>query len=173
MWATLINNCTYSWLLITRTLANLNQNRFPLDFLHTFTVILPTVTWTLDNSNLLLTRSNFCFPSDHFYAVLPSLTWTIFLSMWQVETELSSKTLNLFQNNHVFLVFTFLWVQYKCTMFSAVLWSVHDTCATFLTNLIPLLLVYCFELLITYTFSNFPGRFELLRVDCSINLYIA
>ena len=128
MWATLINNCTYSWLLITRTLANLNQNRFPLDFLHTFTVILPTVTWSLDNSNLLLTRSNFCFPSDHFYAVLPSLTWTIFLSMWQVKTELSSKTLNLFQNNHVFLVFTFLWVQYKCTMFSTVLWSVHDTC---------------------------------------------
>ena len=37
---------------------NSNQNQFPLDFLHTFTVILPTVTRTLDDSNLLLTRSN-------------------------------------------------------------------------------------------------------------------
>ena len=27
---------------ITRTLANSNQNRFPLDFRHTFTVILPS-----------------------------------------------------------------------------------------------------------------------------------
>ena len=35
--------------------ANLNQNQFPLDFLHTFTVILPSATRTLDNSNLLLT----------------------------------------------------------------------------------------------------------------------
>ena len=31
--------------------ANSNQNRFPLDFRHTFTVILPFVTRTLDNSN--------------------------------------------------------------------------------------------------------------------------
>ena len=29
--------------------ANSKQNRFPLDFLHTFTVILPSVTPTLDN----------------------------------------------------------------------------------------------------------------------------
>ena len=41
----------YSRLPITRTLANSNQNRFPLDFRHTFTVILPSVTRTLDNSN--------------------------------------------------------------------------------------------------------------------------
>ena len=45
----------YSRLPITRTLANSNQNRFPLDFRHTFTVILPSVT-----------RTNFCFPSGHF-----------------------------------------------------------------------------------------------------------
>ena len=37
-----------------------------MDFLHTFTVILPSVTRTLDNSNLPLTRSNFRFPSGHF-----------------------------------------------------------------------------------------------------------
>ena len=48
--------------------ANTNQNRFPLDFLHTFTIILPSVTWTLDS------RSKFCFRSDHFYINLPSIT---------------------------------------------------------------------------------------------------
>ena len=37
--------------LIQLTLADSNQNRFPLDFFHTFTVILPSVT-----------RSNFLFP---------------------------------------------------------------------------------------------------------------
>ena len=41
----------YSRLPITRTLANSNQNRFPLDLCHTFTVILPSVTRNLDNSN--------------------------------------------------------------------------------------------------------------------------
>jgi len=34
-----------------------NQNRFSLDFCHTFTVILPSVPRTLDNSNLPLRRS--------------------------------------------------------------------------------------------------------------------
>ena len=41
-----------SRLPITWTLANSNPNRFPLDFLHTFTAILLSVTWTRDNSNL-------------------------------------------------------------------------------------------------------------------------
>ena len=31
--------------------ANSNQNRFPLEFRHTFTVILPSVTRTPDNFN--------------------------------------------------------------------------------------------------------------------------
>ena len=34
--------------------------------------------FTLGNSNLPLTRSNFCFLSDHFYISLPSITWTVF-----------------------------------------------------------------------------------------------
>ena len=38
----------------------------PLDFRHIFTVILPLVTWTLDNSNLPLTQTNFHSPSGHF-----------------------------------------------------------------------------------------------------------
>ena len=37
--------------VIQSTPDNSNQNRFPLDFRHTFTVILPSVTRTLDNSN--------------------------------------------------------------------------------------------------------------------------
>ena len=45
---------------------NSNQNRFPLDFLHSL------LFFTLDNSNLPLTRSNFCFPSDQFYTILLS-----------------------------------------------------------------------------------------------------
>ena len=54
--------------------ANTNQSQFPLDFPCTFTVILALVTQTLDNSNLPLTRSNFCFPSGHFYIILPLIT---------------------------------------------------------------------------------------------------
>ena len=51
-------------------LSNSNQNRFPLNFLHTFTVILPSAaTRALVNSNLSVTRSNFCFPSDHFHII--------------------------------------------------------------------------------------------------------
>ena len=68
----------YSRLPITRTLADSNQNRFPLGFPHTFTVIIPSVTRTLDNSILPQTRSYFCFPSDHFYIMLPSITQTTF-----------------------------------------------------------------------------------------------
>ena len=67
----------YSRLAITRTLANSNQNRFPVDFFHTYTVILTSVTWVLDNSNLPLTRSYFCFPSDDLYIILPSITGTM------------------------------------------------------------------------------------------------
>ena len=40
--------------------------RFPVDCVHTFTVILPSLTRTLDNSNLSLTRTNFHFPSSNF-----------------------------------------------------------------------------------------------------------
>ena len=48
-----------------------------MDFLHTFTIILLSLTRTLDNSNLPLTRSNFCFPSDHSYINSPSITRTM------------------------------------------------------------------------------------------------
>ena len=45
--------------------ANSNQNRFPLALSHTIAAILPSVTRTLDYSNLPLTRTNFRFPSAH------------------------------------------------------------------------------------------------------------
>ena len=85
-----------SWLPITRTLANSNQNRFPLDLRHTFTVSLPSVTRTLANSKLPLTRSSFCFPSDHFYIILPSITRMMFWALKSQEKNslLASQTLN-------------------------------------------------------------------------------
>ena len=46
--------------------SNSNQNRFFVVFVHTFTAILPSVTRTLDNSNLSLTGTNFHFPSSNF-----------------------------------------------------------------------------------------------------------
>ena len=70
-WTSEVN---YSRLTIIRTLSNSNQNGFPLDFFHTFTVLLPWVTRILDNSKLPPTRSNFYFPSDHFHTILPSIT---------------------------------------------------------------------------------------------------
>ena len=51
--------CLYSRLPITQNLAL-------VDFFHTFTVILPSVTRTFDNSNLSIARSNFHFRSGHF-----------------------------------------------------------------------------------------------------------
>ena len=101
----------YSRLSITRTLANSdlacansNQSWFLLDFLLTFAVILPSITWTLDNSNLPLTRSDFCFPSDHIYIILPSILEPCYKRVTSQEKKncvLKSETLNLFQNNCV------------------------------------------------------------------------
>ena len=56
----------FSWecLNIFATGCSSNQNRFSLDFLHTSVTLDNSIT--LDNSNPTLTRSNFCFPSDHF-----------------------------------------------------------------------------------------------------------
>ena len=63
---------------ITRTLANSNPRltRTKTDFPWIPSYIY--CNFTLDNSNLPLTRSNFCFPSDHFYIILLSITRTMF-----------------------------------------------------------------------------------------------
>ena len=54
-------------------------------------------TRTLHKSNLPLTWSNFCFPSDHFYKTLPLITWTMFWALnksGRKNSLLASKTLN-------------------------------------------------------------------------------
>ena len=51
------------------------------------TLILPSVTRTLDNSNLPLTRSSFCFSSDHFYIILSSITRTLFWALKSREKQ--------------------------------------------------------------------------------------
>ena len=56
---------------LTRTLCYLEPESISPDFLY---CNLSSVTRTLDNSKLPLTRSNFCFPSDHFHTILPSIT---------------------------------------------------------------------------------------------------
>ena len=52
---------------------------FPwISFIHLHVnLFLPSVTRTPDNSNLRLTRTKFCFPSDHSYINLPSITRTM------------------------------------------------------------------------------------------------
>ena len=62
-----VKHCIIEWKYLTirrLRINNSNQNRFPLDFLHSFTVILPSVTRNFDNSNLPLTR--FLFPLRSF-----------------------------------------------------------------------------------------------------------
>ena len=94
----------YSCLPITRTFtrlleprANSNQNRFPQDFRHTLTVILPSVSRTPDNSNLPLTRSSFCFPLRSFLYIFTLDNSNHVLSPSEVEKTnslLASETLN-------------------------------------------------------------------------------
>ena len=78
-----------------------------MDFLHTFTIVLPGVTRTVDNSSLPLTGSNFWFPSDHSYINLPSITRTMLQApdKWK-KVYYSPKHWNYF-NNHVFFVLNF------------------------------------------------------------------
>ena len=77
--------------------ANSNQNRFPLDFRHTLTVILPSVSRTLNNSNLPLTRSSFFFPLRSFLYIFTPDNSNHVLSPSEVEKTnglLASETLN-------------------------------------------------------------------------------
>ena len=78
-----------SWLPITGTLAKLEQSWFPLDFLVTFTVILPLVLNSSPRygSNLPLTRGNF-FPFRSVpYTILSSITRNHVISAWQVRKK--------------------------------------------------------------------------------------
>ena len=160
----------HSRLPITRTLVNSNRTRFPLNFFHTYTVILPSVTRALDNSNLPLTRSFFFlpfkWPLHNFTLDLKRLTS---LSKKGKSCALQSEILNLiFYNNCVFFVFTFWSVQFDYSWTSVfVIPSVHDTCILSPFHfLVFSFSVTCFELPITPPFLDFPSSFELPGVDC-------
>ena len=93
--------------LLTRT--KVDSPGFP-SYIHCY--------FTLGNSNFALTRSNFCFPSDHFYNILLSITRTMFKAR---DNVIKKKLLcTVVRNNYYFLninriffVFTFLSVQCK------------------------------------------------------------
>ena len=136
--------------------ANSNQSRFSMYFLHTFTVILSSVSQTLYNSNIALTRSNFCFPSDHFY--------TIFLRSKRVISR--KKTCTEVRDNEFiskqpsqFFVFTFLSLQCKFSVHPCILCCLIEFPSHHL--LFPFLPVTFFKLPIirtleTPTFFRFP-----------------
>ena len=104
--------------------ANSNKSRFPLEFLLIFTVILPSVTRTLDNSNLPLTRSNSCFPSAHFYTILPSITRTMLYARVKSRNKPCTEVRNIdfiSKQPSEFFVFTFLSLQFKFSVHSRIL----------------------------------------------------
>ena len=148
-----------SWLLISQTLVNSNQNRFPLDSLHTFTVILPSLTQTLKNLNLPLTRSIFSSPSDNFYVVLPLTTWTM-TCFGSVTISPKKWEMNLFQNDHVFFVFTSSSVSSNA-LFSPVIQVI------FCHLLISLFSAIFFKILIIQLVFDSPRRFDLSGVNCT------
>ena len=101
-----------------------------MDFLHTLTVISSSVTWTLANSNLQLTWSSFCFPSDYFYIILPLMTRTMLKvchksgkKMVYHCTEIRS-TQFIAKQPCQFFVVTFFVTPFQSQCPS--LWSVHD-----------------------------------------------
>ena len=73
--------------------------------------------FTLGNSNFPLTRSNFCFPSDHLYSILLSITRTMFKARDKLIKKnyrvLYSETVNFFTYQSCILCLYFLSVQCK------------------------------------------------------------
>ena len=153
--------------MLTRTLGNSNL----------------VLTWTLYHSILLSTQTNFCFPSAHVYII-----------NWGKNSVLKSKTLNLFQNNHVnFCLYFFVKLSvHPCIFYQTLLLCFNQgfllnqsislaalevKCVSYLLSLpihllISLFLVICFERPLTRTPDNsnffwFPRRFELSEVNCT------
>ena len=113
--------------VIQLTPDNSNQSRFPLDFLyllHTFTVILPSVTRILDNSNLPLTRSNF-FPFRPFLYSFTLDNSKHAISSWQVRKKKPCTEVQdiefISKQPRQFFVFTFLSLQFKFSVHSCIL----------------------------------------------------
>ena len=88
-----------------------------MDFPHTFVVILPSVTWTPNNSNLQLTRSNFSFPSDHFYTIVPSITRTMFLAGDKWRKKVSCIPKHISKRSCILCLYLF-WQANSKTMFN-------------------------------------------------------
>ena len=98
----------------------------------TFTVILPSVSQTLDNLNLELTQSIF-FPSDHLYMF------------------------HLFLNNHVNSLSVMTGVQIQCSFLQALLLIIPFLIYQSISYLWLFASDYRqLKLAITYTFFDFP-----------------
>ena len=147
----------YSWLPITWTVTNSNQRRFPLDFLHTFTVLLPSVTRTLHN---------YLFPFIPFYMILPSIIRTMFLQRDKSEkkTVLTVSTVRL-----SFLLLQLTFSFHPCTLLklfclipfsknqSISLAALEVKCARYLRSLLIHFLISVNYLLRTLDSSNSYG----------------
>ena len=131
------------------------------------------LSFYLDNLNLPLTRSNFCFPSDHSFIILPSIIRNVLQSVLKfISTQpciLCQSTSNLMSTpDHEYsssfvasIPFSKYQVIPRCP------WSEVCMILAFLpTHLfISLFSVISFELPITWTFFDFARRFELSGVD--------
>ena len=137
--------------------------------------------FTLGYSNFLLTRSNFSFPSDHFYITLPSITRTMFWALCNLKQKKkayrSPKHWALYRNqalffNSFFIKSKFFLLPLKSASYLHCIPSPSPTLTT-LTYQSPSLLLkkkkFFYELRITRTFFDFPVKvtFELLGVGCT------
>ena len=80
--------------------------------------------FTPGNSNLPLTRSNFCFPSDHFYTILPSITRAMLSARDRSGEKPCTEVRNIefiSKQPSQFFVFTFLSLQFKFSVHSCIL----------------------------------------------------
>ena len=124
--------------------------------------------FTLGYSNFLLTRSNFSFPSDHFYITLPSITRTMFWALCNLKQKKkayrSPKHWALYRNQALFFNSFFI----KSKFFLLPLKSAsYLHCITI--SIIKKKKKIFYELRITRTFFDFPVKvtFELLGVGCT------
>ena len=81
--------------------------------------------FTLDNSNLPLTRSNFCFLLAHFKTILPLITLNGVISAWQIwekKPVLEVRNIEFISKQpSKFFVFTFLSLQFKFSVHACIL----------------------------------------------------
>ena len=99
------------------------------------------LSFYLDNLNLPLTRSNFCFVSDHFYVILHSIIRNVLRSVLKfISTQPCILCLYFFVNPlQIQCPEPWSWIFFKLCCFNSFFkvssypslslkWSVHDTC---------------------------------------------